>query len=190
MPYHGLKWKMVFSTFVHSHGPPHVTFSFFSDRKRWMEYSFTRLRWEIGSFFIFFHFFLLIFAQFLEKRFFGHFRPFYASVWTDGQHLWPITVASHPLSTTHLWMTLPIKKINDFYIFFWKMTFWPFLASWPPEDPLWRARLRNWGLWEAFWGYQAPLLTQYCQQNCSIIYFSCQEPILVHAIVPPCHGFL
>ena len=61
--------------FTHPHWLPHVIFSLFSDRMCWVEYSLTHFKWEIGNFFISFHFFLIIFAYFSEKPLYGLFTP-------------------------------------------------------------------------------------------------------------------
>ena len=123
----------------------------------------------------------MIFTQFKKKRFLSLFSTFSAPPWTTPHPMWPEFVPPYPLSPTNLKMTLRIKIIYDFWIFSAKLVFLPFLSILAPEDPLLRAGLVKWGLWEAFWGNQAPLLTQYRHQNCGIIYFFCQEPILVHA---------
>ena len=120
--------------------------------------------------------FLDFFSKVVFSAIFGHFGPI--------QHILP-TPRDHPTSPV-AWICTPtspepnqpkqdIANQNnyDFWIFLVKLSFLPFLSILAPEDPLLRAGLRKWGLWEAFWGYQAPLLTQYCQQNCSITCFSC-----------------
>ena len=67
---------VTFSMFVHSHGPPHDTFSFFLSMMWWLKYSGTDFRQEVGIFFIIFHYFLPIFAYFPNFWIFSPFCPF------------------------------------------------------------------------------------------------------------------
>ena len=99
------KWSMIFRFFQQSclfchfcpfwphlctpMGNPMAFFSFFSDWMLWVEYSFTHFKQEIGNFFIFFHYFFIIFTHFSKKRFFGPFSTFYAPPWTTPHPLWP-----------------------------------------------------------------------------------------------------
>ena len=105
--------KWLFPPFAHPHGLPHGIFSFFSDRVCWVAYSFTHFKREIGNFFIFFHFFFIIFAHFQKNHFLAHLPPFNAPPWTTSHRLWPSFVPPLPLSPTNLSMTFYSLKFDE-----------------------------------------------------------------------------
>ena len=89
-----------FAHFAHPYGPPHGLGSSFLGTSWCVKYSCIDFKWDIENFFIFFHYFLPIFAHFPNFCHFCTFRAFCAPLWTTPHHLWPQFVVLCPLSLT------------------------------------------------------------------------------------------
>ena len=111
----------------------------------WVEGSGSDFKQKVRHYFIFFIIFLTIFAYFFIFFILGPFCTFYASLWSTPHHLWPHFVLSCLLSPTSPWTALQTEKINEFGIFFWKMTIFPFLAILTPVNPPVSQQTKHWG---------------------------------------------
>ena len=129
-------WKNGFSPICAPHGLPHVIFSFFSDRMCWVECSFTYFMQEIMNFFIFYSIFFHYLCPFQKKYFLAHLPPFNAPPphgpppTSCGLVLYPHIPWAQPTYQWHCG-----SKKFGFLKFLENMSFWPFLAILPPEDP-------------------------------------------------------
>merc|ERR1711954_537395 len=108
-------------------GHPMRLFHFFA-MMWWVEGSSSDFKQKIRNYFIFFHYFLGIFAHFPIFSIFGPFCTFYPPLWSTPHHLLPHFVLLCLLSPTSPWMALQTEKVNEFWIFKKKRTIFPF---WP-----------------------------------------------------------
>ena len=115
--------QIVFSTFAHCHGPPHETFSIFLAMMCWVEGSSSDFKQKVRKNFIFFHYFLKIFAYFFIFFIFGPFCTFYAPLWSAPHHLWPRVGDSGQYQFRNLrynsckYRVIPKKIVIDWYCF-------------------------------------------------------------------------
>ena len=135
--------QIVFSTFVHFHGPPQATFSFFLAMMWWVEGSSSDFKQEVRNYFIFFITFWQFLPIFQVLGFLAHFAQFTPPY---GRPL----ITCDPISYFHVsWVQLAHgrhcrqKRSMNLGFFFWKMTIFPFLVIFapfshghgPPLDP-------------------------------------------------------
>ena len=132
---------MVLHPFVHSHELPQGKFSFFSDWIFWVEYSFTHFKQEIGKFFIFLHYFSIVFIHFSKKWFLG---PFSTPM---DQPTFPVAWICTPTSPEPNQPKDDIANQNILWFldFFGEVVFFAIFVHFGPQRPPSKGRTKKMG---------------------------------------------